>query len=290
MIWLLILAAVVAGGCAMCGGEGLGWLLNPGGGSTTPQPPNPSSVGSDYLGLLQGFSQGLPMLLTDQQAYAPQFLESGLHSVNLGLYGTDQNPGYLRDVRGAGVTATNLGRQGRSAFVSDMGTLGPRAAQAVRGTNPQQTALMDALTSTASSRLAAGTELDPATRARVTQSVRNNWASRGLGAAPAAQLDEAVNLATSGQDLLNQREQAAAGAVGLENQTVTQPALGIAANDQGLAGTAMGLTGAATGLASGPGATMINPSQSYDMFNTAYNARAAANIAAANNQAALDAY
>jgi hypothetical protein len=68
---------------------------------------------------------------------------------------------------------------------------------------------------------------------------------------------------------------------------VTAPALGLAAG-QGLGtGQATSLFGTAAGFGQGAGPTLVGGDQAYDSFNTIYNAQAAANIARANNNAAV---
>jgi len=265
-----------------------GTILNPAGTSTTPQTPSPGKVGSDYLSLVTGFARGEPTLLSTEQQFKPGFIDTALAGVKRGtpdwlsLFGTDTGS----------ALGTQLGANtgARAGQVADIGNLGGAAAAAVRGVNPTGSALADQLAGVSSKELAAGTQLDPASVSRITQGVRGDWAARGLGQSAPAQLDEAVNLATAGQNVLAQREAGAQQAAAVEQGAITNPALSVLETQSNAPALGQSLLAQTAGLTEGAGPTLINPQSNYDIFNTAYNARAAANIAGANNQAALDAY
>lgn len=252
----------------------------------SPSAPSPTATGQDYLSLVNAFSAGQGTLYGTEKAYKPSFINLALRGTNQALNGYGQIPGLLDQTAGAAGTAADLNTYGRASNVADVQTLGPAAAGAVRSLNPGGSALYDQLTQTASSQLAAGTQIDPATATRVTQGVRSDWARRGLGDSAPGQLDEALQLAGSGQSLLAQREGAASDAINTGN-SFTAPALALATNNAGIPGMATDLVGAGSAFGSGAGSTLIPAGQSYDIFNTAYNARAAADIAGQNNQAAV---
>ena len=265
--------------------------LTPGGGP--PATPNPSAVGGDYAQLLAGYQAQVPGLYMQQVQFDPKYTNLALSNTAQSVFGSGLTPGLTKDfggtTQGAGSVLAGANSFSRGANVGDVSALGPAAANAVAGINPQQSALIQQLGQTAGTQLDAGTQLLPSDVNRITQGVRGDWASRGLGASAPSQLDEALQLEGSGQQLLAQRE-AAAGQAANAEQLITGPALGLLTGQSQAPMFGQSLLGAGMGLGERAGANLTSPAQSYDIFNTAYNARAAANIAAANNAAALDAY
>src|SRR5215510_5786954 len=81
-----------------CGGDGLGWLLNPGGGSTTPDVPDASQLGRQDLELTDAFRKGVPNILGAEQQYKPAFVDTALGALSESVAGTSTNPGLLTDV------------------------------------------------------------------------------------------------------------------------------------------------------------------------------------------------
>lgn len=262
---------------------GYGGLLNTvadpfGIGSTdAPHPANPSAVGNDFRALLTQYINAQPQLLQTAQTYQPGYAALGTNTLNQVM------PGAENAIGGANTFS-------RSADVGDYTNLGPAAGAAVgsvyNSLNPASGALLGKLTTTATQGLNAGSKLLPADMTRITSGVRSNWASRGLGASDPAQLDEAVNLATAGEGLRTSRQNFAQGVYG-DNANVNatlMPAVNGLLTGQSAA-PALGQT-----IAAGASANGVNPSAVYDMFNTAYNARTASNIAGANNAAANNSY
>ena len=294
LTWLgLILGMWVALGLVACGGDGLGWLLNPGGGSTTPEVPNAGNVGADYYNLVKGYTAGVPLLLNAERTYKPGFVDTALGSTDQTLFGSDKEPGliadYTRILEPLSAAEREQNAITRAANVSDMGYLGNAAAKAVGSVNPDQTRLLDTMTETAQEGMNAGTRLLPKDVDTITRSVRSDWASRGLGTSTPAALDEALQLYGGGEQALARR-QAAASEAAQADQMITLPALNLVTGQSDVPGQGQSWVTTGAGMGQQAGATVVPASQSYDTFNTAYNARAAANIAGANNQAALDAY
>ncbi|CAK0765735.1 conserved hypothetical protein [Gammaproteobacteria bacterium] len=248
-------------------------------------------VGADYSSVMDAYTAGVPQLLRTERANKPQFINQGLASAQQGMYGSGNQAGmldmYQQAMPGLQDTQRAALSGDRAATVGDVGTLGRSAASSIQGINPEQTGLMKSLSTQAQQGLDAGSNLDARDSYRITQGVRSDWANRGLGVSAPAQLDEAMNLYGGGEQLKAQRQGVASGVIGLQNQTVTQPALGLAAG-QGL-GTqaASGIFGSAAGFGQGAGPTLISGDQSYDAFNTIYNAQSASQIARANNTSAM---
>lgn len=249
-----------------------------------PEVPNAGSLGNEYMQLIKGYAKGEPTILETEQKYKPGFIDtavSGAKRTNpdwLNLFGT--NTGAASEIQAGANTVA------RGSDVADVTALGPGAAAAVRGVNPRASALADMLSDTASTQLAAGTQLAPGDVDRITSSVRGDWGRRGLGTSSPAELDEAVQLAVGGQNILAQREAGAQAAISTQ-LGLTNPALGIVTQQSNAPMLGESLTNEAAGFSSAAGPTLIPGNASYDTFNTAYNARAAAMIAGANNRGAV---
>lgn len=166
-------------------------------------------------------------------------------------------------------TIFNTEQQWKPQYLGLNQSLLPGAAQAIGDANPGQAGLLSRLTQQASEGLDAGANLGPL-QPLALNSLRGGQAARGLGYGPGDALNESMGVAQFGNQLQQQRQGFASGVAGMQNQFVTQPALGM--------------------VTQGGTPTVVPSSQSYDMFNTAYNARAAANIAGANNAAAAQSY
>jgi hypothetical protein len=265
-------------------------------GSGTPSAsvPNASDVGGQYSGLLNAMVQGLPEQMTAQQTYGPQYTQQGLQQLEDEMLGVNGTPGYLSIYGGSVVPAitgatTTANTAARAAGVNDLATLGPGAVGAVAALDPGQSALMNSLTGTATQQLGLGTQLDPTTSNNIISGVRSNWGSRGLGVQPQAQLSEAMQLEGGGQNLLSQRESAAGSVATLNNNMYTNPAMEMLGVNSPAAGQAQTLTSSGENISSNVGPSIIPTSQTSDLFNTAYNANAAASITNANNAAAIQA-
>lgn len=224
--------------------------------------PGAGAVTKDYLALLKGFEQGLPMELQGQQTYGPQFEQLDLNAL------TDALPTIL------GIDTTT-----RTANLNDLTNLGPGYVSAIKASNPGQTALTDQLTKTATDQLKLGSTIDPDTSSKITSAVRTNWANRGLGDSMPAGLDEALQLFGGGQNLLNQRESAAGQAATLNANLYEDPLLSLFGSNAGAPAMAAGVAGGSTNL--------VSPSDLESLFSGVYSAKNAANTANANIDASL---
>lgn len=257
----------------------------------TPATPNIGAVGSDYMNLVGQFAQGVPTQLNTETAYKPGFVDTALNASNLSLFGgpnatgvLGQFEGALEPTAGALNSANYISGQGA---VGQVGGLGADAAAAVESVNPSNARLVNDLTDTTSTQLAAGTRLLPSDVSRITSSVRGDWASRGLGDSGPAQLDEALQLYGGGEAALAQREAAATNAINVSGQNITLPALGLATTQSTAPGVSQNLLGGAGQLAQNASSSLVPTSQLSDVLSTVYNARSAANIAGANNRAGV---
>jgi len=178
------------------------------------------------------------------------------------------------------LNAANTGT--RTASTNDLASLGPQFAQGIKGINPGQTQIYDALVKSAQSQLAAGNRLTPNQTYGATNPVRADWAARGFSSDTLpAQLDEAVSLSRTGDNVQQQREGFAAGVANMGNEMYTRPTLASILGTGSQAGN-MALGGAAgSGSPDTFGGILGYGS---DLFNTNYNAEAAAKIATGNNR------
>lgn len=149
-------------------------------------------------------------------------------------------------------------------------------ANALKTVNPG-TGLSDTLRAQAGTGLAEGAQWNPEDMARTTNSVQQSWANRGLGTSMPAELDQTLQVLGGGEGLRQQRQGFAQSVAGSDT-----------ANASNLVNQATGIAGMGQGISTSAGPTLVPTNQTYDMFNTAYNARAASNIAGANNAAASE--
>ena len=178
----------------------------------------------------------------------------------------------------------------RTADVGDVANLAPAAAAAFKAANPQEASLMDSLNQRAQAGLDAGGSLDPGMAAATQQAARSASAARGFGTGGSDASVEALFAGQQANALQQQRQQFAQSVVGQDQSTSVDPfqaILGRSSNAVAGAGGAMQQAGSSA--AGGP--SLFNPWNSYssDLYNTNYNANAAAGIANANNSTALQA-
>lgn len=255
--------------------------------------PSAGGVGSSAGGLFNQLLGFAPQQIQAQATQGPQYTQLSLEQLWNELMGLNGTPGYLnvyqnQVVPAMSATANAANTAARTAGVSDVSALGGAAGSAVMGMNPGQAALMSGLTKTATDQLNLGTQIDPQTANSITQSVRNNWASRGLGSAMPAQLDEAMQLYGGGQNLLAQRE-STAGTVAGENQSFySNPALSLVTAPSNAPQMGASMAGTGQTISSTAGPSLYPTSDLESLMNMVYNATSATNIGQANAQAGVE--
>lgn len=145
----------------------------------------------------------------------------------------------------------------RTADLNDITNLGPGAVNAFRGMNPLNAQLAE----DAAMQLAMGGQLNPNDAYRITQSVRGDWANRGLGNSAPAGLEEALQLYGGGEQLRQSRQQFAQSVAGNENSAVL-PWLTQRSDVMGAAGQ----------LAAGAGPTLSNSNQAANLVGQVFGA------------------
>ena len=180
-------------------------------------------------------------------------------------------------------------RARREADIRDVMEMGPEAVEAIRQANPKQAALIDRLMADAEEELGYGRRLSPSMRREVEQNVRGSQAARGFGYGPVDVFTEAMELGQAGEEMYARRKGDAAGAVGLSQNVYGDPFMAILGRGSNAGAASHALVGQAGGVSAGAGPRLFNPESGYasDVYNTNYNAEAAARISAANNRSAL---
>ena len=234
-----------------------------------------------------------PELFAAQSKFAPQYAALNSQITRDTLLGTNGQPGLLNLYENALAPAnariqSAAEKAQRLADVTAVEQLGGRAVTAFREADPRREALMSALNEQAMGDLAAGSALDPETRRQLEQQVRAGQAQRGFGLGPVDLFEEAMTTGLAGQQRKQQRLQNVFSVAGLNANSSIDPFMAILGRSAMSPQSGQNQVSTAAGfLNSGP--TLFNPESGYsqDLYNTNYNARAAALINAQNASAGL---
>jgi hypothetical protein len=253
--------------------------------------PNYQDVMGQYFGNLSGYTQGMPLTFAAERQWKPRYTELGLQNTGRELYGTQNAPGLLSMY--GDVTGAMAGAQNRANLISNvgltqnLGAVGPAAFQAYQGMNPDQAGLMSNLSRTAQQGLAAGSSMTPDQNRLFSQQIRGAQAARGMGYGPSDVFNESMGLTQFGNQLQQQRQQFGQGVAQL-GQQYQAPLLSALLGQSNAPMMGQNFLGGAQQTAMGAQPTMVNPQTQYDIYNTGYNATAAANIANQNSQVAME--
>ena len=243
-------------------------LFNPITEVDAPPPRNYGSEISQILGQYGGVAQAQ---FNNASQFNPQYQQ-----LALGMYG--QALPTINSILNQANSAT------RTSTAGDLAALGPGFTDSLRSLNPSQTQLYDKLVRSANEGLDAGTRLTPDQSYRVSAPIRADWAGRGFGESLPGDLDSAVALSRAGDNMLGQRQAFAAGVAEQGNRFYTQPTI---ASILGTGSNAAGVAGPLSASATPPDTFGGLMGYGSDLFNTNYNAEAAARIATANNEAGI---
>lgn len=255
--------------------------------------PAPRDYGQETRDTLQAQVDLAPDRFAAEAAYSPLYADLSANNVRRTLLGADGKSGLLSLFEQIAPRTQALQDQSqqaqRQSDLRSLQELGAPTVDALRNADPQQKALMDALNASALQDLQAGSGLDPATQAQIAQSVRASQASRGVGFGNADAVAEAYTLGDRGLSLKTQRQLTAQNVARLNAATGADPALAILGRPSQGAAQGQALLGQGQQQAAQSGPTLFSPESAYagDVYNTNYNANAAANIASANNKTAL---
>lgn len=252
--------------------------------------PAPRDYGQETRDTLQAQVDLAPAKYAAEAEFGPQYAQLNADMIRAALTGTNGQPGllslYEQDVL---PLLTRAGVADQQARISgELGAIdkyaGDVTASLRRASGTE--GISNELQRQAQAELAAGTSLTPDVARQVAQGVRSSAAERGFGMGRSDAVAEAFAQGERGLQLQQQRRAFAGQTAGLLQATGGDPFMAILGRPSGTTSAAQAFLG--QGQAASPGA-LFNPESSYaqDIYNTNYNAQAAAKIASANNQTAL---
>lgn len=258
--------------------------------STSVEAPPPRNYGQETRDTLQAQLDLAPDRYAAEAQYQPLYTRLNLENLNTSLRGEGATPGlldlYENQIQPTLSRVQNADRDQRIA--GEMGAIEKYAGGVTKtlreasGNAP----LLDELNRQAMSELQSGAGLDPSLANEVSQGVRAGQAARGFGFGAPDAIAEAFARGSRGVDLRNQRRQFAGNVIGLNQATGGDPFLAILGRPSQTLGMGQGLVGQGAAFNAG---NQFNPESGYaaDVFNTNFNADAAARIATGNNKAAI---
>jgi hypothetical protein len=256
-------------------------------GDFSPSAPPPRNLAQEGKDTLQAQIDLAPQQYASESQYRPLYAQLGTDTLKAQLpqivSALQQNQPGISDL----FNQANLSQ--RTADVSSVEQLGPRAIAAIRASNPQQTALLDQLNQQATSGLSAGMGLTPEEARYVSEDAASAGAAAGLGHGPSDVYRSTLALDASRRGVQQQRQQFGTQIAGVNQATTADPFMAILGRSSQAPGAGLGLLGQTQAAGASAGPQQFNPFTSYgsDLFNTNYNADAASRIAGSNNAAAL---
>lgn len=215
MGWITTAVNAFTGGMIPGAGEHAEMLFGDDGGGG--EDPNP--LLTEALRTLSNYKAIAPHQLAAMREFNPQFAEQ---------YGRDQAsiasgslPTYENIIS---PTLSRVNSQQRGADIADVELYGPRAREAILASNPDSARLLKLLNEQAETGLKAGSKLRPEDMYQVSKRIKGNYANRGFeGPMPAADLEEAMQLYASGQDVQDRRRSFAGNVLGYNQSVVGDP-------------------------------------------------------------------
>ena len=291
----------------------------------TPDVPDPASVGTNYnfnyeapaprdyyaetAGTLQAQVDLAPEVFKAESKFRPLYAGLDYRIYDRFL------PKYLQTgIETAPLVAQQaqiLNTSQRQADIADVMNLGPQALKAMKTANPEQAALLDEMTRQAMDELKLNGLLSPDEERAVIQNTRASFADRGMDLSNPAIFAEAMNLDGATRARQDRARAFAGDVLGFQKSVYGDPYALILGRPSSNLPFAQGSSGIPQSAQVGP--QLFNPESDYasqlysdnyagalqgaqiqagldqDYFNTVYNAMASANIAGANNRAAVDA-
>ena len=259
-----------------------------------PQAPNPAQVQSQELSTQL---QLAPAMAGANATYSPIYSGITLENLSQFLNGaTAMNMSYGATGKGKnyvpGGTISTPGNEGflsmyqneimptltatqntantavRSANMKDAATFAPQIIAGERAGNPGAANLLDQLTTTTGTELGYGTELTPAEKTQLNQSVRGGAAARGMGFGPSDVFNESMAQTGMGQSLLQQRMGSAESLVPELSSFYGNPFADISGMTQGGGMSAGNLGSLASGNVAPSMLSQFNPGSSMAALNS----------------------
>jgi hypothetical protein len=229
-----------------------------------------------------------PARFAAESRFGPQYTDLAGNNIRRLLLGSDKAPGLLSTLREVSPQMQSLQSDAelaqRQRDIASVEQLGGRAVQALRQSDPQQAALLDALNRDAQAGLDAGTGLTESEANQMTQNIRASQAARGFGMGLPDSVLESYTLGDRGRQIQNERRGFASGVARLNAATGQDPFMAVLGRPSQSVAQGQAFLGQGQSAAQGAGPSLFNPESSYaaDVFNTNYNGQAAADIAQAN--------
>ena len=172
------------------------------------------SQGASYGQSLAAQVKYAPQIYQENAQFSPLYTQLGLSNLSSFLNGTNGQPGFLSEYASQIMPAltsaqTKANTQLRTANLADAAALTPSYIATERAANPQAAGLLDTLVGNTNRDLSFGTNLTPAQQVQFNQSVRGGEAARGMGFGPSDVFNESLQESGYGQNLYQQRMQAA---------------------------------------------------------------------------------
>jgi hypothetical protein len=223
-----------------------------------------------------------------ERQYRPQYTQLDNDTARTALYGDRGNNGMLALMAESGPELARINQSALSAQragdIADVSSLAGASRSAYEQLNPEGAALLKRINSLRMEELADPYAMSASQRRGAEQNVRGAQSVRGFGMGPTDAFQEASYLGDRQRGLFNERMQGAGQTIGLNQSFYGDPFQQILGRPSG--SNAQGLYQQAQGV--GP-QQVFDPYSSY--FGNAYgfnaNAQNAANIAGANNSAAM---
>lgn len=223
-----------------------------------------------------------------ERQYRPQYTQLDNDTARAALYGDRGNNGMLALMAESGPELARINQDAlstqREGDIADVSRLAGASRSAYDQLNPEGAALLRRITALRMDELEDPYAMSASQRREAEQNVRGAQSVRGMGMGPTDAFQEAMYLGDRQRGLYNERLQGAAQTVGMNQSFYGDPFQQILGRPSG--SNAQGLYQQAQGV--GP-QQVFDPYSSY--FGNAYgfnaNAQNAANIAGANNSAAI---
>lgn len=258
--------------------------------STKVEAPPPRDYGQETRSTLEAQLELAPDLYNSESTWRPQYAALDRSILAESLRGSPDAPGllelYERDIQPVLSRVESADRADRVAGELDvLRDFAPDVVAALRDASGTG-GLTRRLTEEAERDLDLGASLDPSLAHTVAQGVRGGQAARGMGWGLPDAVMEGYTLGDRGQALRRERRDFAGRVVGINQATAGDPLMAILGRPSMVTGMTPGVAGQGAGMVPGG---VFNPESGYarDVFDTNYNADAAARIASANNRTAL---
>lgn len=256
-------------------------------GKKSPDAPAPRDYYAESRDTLQAQVDLAPDLYAAEAEYRPKYDALEMQQAEALLLGQG---GLLDILDRAGPRMDSLENDAlsrkRASELEQLKQYGAEAVQAFDAIDPQNAKIKKLLSEAAISDLEMGGELDPATLRQVTQGARGESAVSGFGYDPMSFAKEVGAVGREAESRKMTRRGFAQSVVAQNAATGLDPTVFLF-NKPSNTATSAGLLSGTQAFQGAPGLFSINNGYASDLYNTNYNAQAAANIAGANNSASL---